>query len=53
MVPLADKRERTAGEKEAEKNDEDEDGAEKDDDGGKEPKGRATTRLASRLEAER
>ncbi|XP_019725571.1 biorientation of chromosomes in cell division protein 1-like 1 isoform X2 [Hippocampus comes] len=49
----SDKRERTAGEKEAEQNDEDEDGAEKDDDGGKEPKGRATTRLASRLEAER
>ncbi|XP_051928955.1 biorientation of chromosomes in cell division protein 1-like 1 [Hippocampus zosterae] len=49
----SDKRQRTAGEKEAEPNDEDEDGAEKDDNGGKEPKGRATTRLASRLEAER
>ncbi|XP_037117765.1 biorientation of chromosomes in cell division protein 1-like 1 isoform X6 [Syngnathus acus] len=48
----SDKKEKTAAEKEAEQNDEDEMGGEKDHDG-KEKKGRATTRLASRLEAER
>ncbi|XP_049592100.1 biorientation of chromosomes in cell division protein 1-like 1 isoform X2 [Syngnathus scovelli] len=48
----SDKKEKTAGEKEAEQNDEDEIGGVKDHDG-KEKKGRATTRLASRLEAER
>ncbi|KAM9834589.1 biorientation of chromosomes in cell division protein 1-like 1 isoform X3 [Syngnathus typhle] len=48
----SDKKEKTAGEKEAEQNDADEIGGEKDHDG-KEKKGRATTRLASRLEAER